>query len=129
MTYNVSQVDDTLPSNIVYAFVFFHSTDVTCNSVDSDKSNVFETYNVNVSGSTSYNLTFDPAEYGPTNRLPVGTKEVTVTASSPSTAIGSCTFNVTVSCKYICFSILHNYNNNNNHVIPVYSDIACKFVG
>ncbi|XP_030850100.1 hyalin-like [Strongylocentrotus purpuratus] len=76
--------------------------DVTCNSVESDRSNVFDTYNVTVSGSTSYTFTFDPAEYGPTNRLPVGTNEVTVTAypvSSPSTAIGSCTFNVTVSLQ------------------------------
>ncbi|XP_030830583.1 hyalin isoform X2 [Strongylocentrotus purpuratus] len=73
---------------------------VTCNSVDSDKSNVFETYNVAVSGNASYNFTYEPEEYGPTNRLPVGTNEVTVTAyptSSPSTATGNCTFNVTVS--------------------------------
>ncbi|XP_030830584.1 hyalin isoform X3 [Strongylocentrotus purpuratus] len=75
---------------------------VTCNSVDSDKSNVFETYNVAVSGNASYNFTYEPEEYGPTNRLPVGTNEVTVTAyptSSPSTATGNCTFNVTVSLQ------------------------------
>ncbi|XP_030851244.1 hyalin-like [Strongylocentrotus purpuratus] len=76
--------------------------DVTCNSVESERSNVFATFNVAVSGTANYNLIYEPAEYGPNERLPVGTNEVTVTAyptSSPSTATGSCIFNVTVSLQ------------------------------
>ncbi|XP_063960947.1 hyalin-like [Lytechinus pictus] len=75
-----------------------NSQNVICNSADSATSNTFNTYNVTVPGTDSPILIYDPAEYGPNMRLPVGTTEVTVTAyMTSSTPIGNCTFNITVS--------------------------------
>nr|XP_054748467.1 hyalin-like [Lytechinus pictus] len=75
-----------------------NSQNVICNSADSATSNTFNTYNVTVPGTDSPILIYDPAEYGPNMRLPVGTTEVTVTAyMTSSNPIGNCTFNITVS--------------------------------
>ncbi|XP_071479584.1 hyalin-like [Diadema antillarum] len=73
---------------------------LSCELTQSETTNTFSSYSVNVTGSDNYTLSYYPESFAPGQRLPVGTSEINVTAtfasgSSPMTQ--SCVFNVTVN--------------------------------